>query len=123
MKTLKFFSAVFFISFIFLESIISQTSDFDIEIYKQLLQQNQNMSTSQLLEKHSAGQFRGQAQNLWKSALYVVKKLLKKELPSGNYITRWNATNDSGEQVPSGIYFYIVRIGNQRATGKMNLLK
>jgi len=53
----------------------------------------------------------------------VVRRLFKKQLPSGNYLTRWNGTNDFSEKVASGIYFYEVRVGDYTAKRKMILLK
>ncbi|MGB6120482.1 MAG: T9SS type A sorting domain-containing protein, partial [Bacteroidota bacterium] len=53
----------------------------------------------------------------------IVKRLLKRELPSGNYMTRWDGTNDSGRGVSSGVYLYRVRSGDQQVIGKMMLLK
>ncbi|MEW6193979.1 MAG: DUF3160 domain-containing protein [Bacteroidota bacterium] len=53
----------------------------------------------------------------------LVKKLLKEQLPSGNYLTKWNGKNESNQPVSSGIYFYEVKAGSSHAVGKMNLLK
>jgi hypothetical protein len=53
----------------------------------------------------------------------LIKKLLSKELTSGNYLVRWNGTNDFDRSVSSGIYFYYLRVGNHQVAGKMNLLK
>jgi hypothetical protein len=53
----------------------------------------------------------------------IIKKLIEKELPSGNYSTRWNGTNILGVQVSSGIYFYQIRVGSNQLIGKMNLIK
>jgi hypothetical protein len=53
----------------------------------------------------------------------VVTTLLNKTLPAGNYLTKWNGTNDQGESVSSGIYFYQVVVGEQRVVGKMHLVK
>lgn len=35
-----------------------------------------------------------------------VKTLVDKEMPSGQYSVIWNGTNDSGQKLASGIYFY-----------------
>lgn len=53
----------------------------------------------------------------------LVKKLLSKELPSGNYLTRWDGSNAGNIPVSSGIYFYRVIVGKYSSTGKMNLIR
>jgi hypothetical protein len=53
----------------------------------------------------------------------VVKSLLKEKLSSGNYLTKWDGTNNSGEQVASGLYFYALTCGDQKYAGKMVLTK
>ncbi len=53
----------------------------------------------------------------------LVKRLIKREIPSGNYLVRWNGTNESNNSVSSGVYFYNLKVGNRQVTGKMNLLK
>ncbi|MGB5873530.1 MAG: FlgD immunoglobulin-like domain containing protein, partial [Bacteroidota bacterium] len=53
----------------------------------------------------------------------IVKRLLTRELPSGNYMTRWDGANDSGRGVSRGVYLYRVRSGDQQVIGKMMLLK
>jgi len=53
----------------------------------------------------------------------VIKTLIKRELASGNYLSRWNGTNDIGNSVSSGIYFYKIRVGSEQVTGKMILTK
>jgi hypothetical protein len=53
----------------------------------------------------------------------VVKSLLKEKLSPGNYLTRWDGTDNSGEQVASGLYFYALICGDQKYAGKMVLTK
>ncbi len=53
----------------------------------------------------------------------IVKKLISKELPAGNYLTKWDGTNNSNNVVASGIYFYNLKVSGRQITGKMNLLK
>jgi hypothetical protein len=53
----------------------------------------------------------------------VVKRLLKKEIPAGNYLVRWDGTNEFNNSVSSGVYFYNLKVGSRQVTGKMNLLK
>lgn len=53
----------------------------------------------------------------------LIKRLLNAEMPAGNYATRWDGTTESGEVAASGVYFYRLVVGNQRAIGKMSFLK
>lgn len=53
----------------------------------------------------------------------VIKKLIEENLPGGNYMTRWEGENELNGKVASGVYFYEVKVGNERFVGKMNLLK
>jgi hypothetical protein len=53
----------------------------------------------------------------------LVKKLLSKELPSGNYLVRWDGTNEARQMVSSGVYIYQLKVGTVLKAGKMNLLK
>ena len=53
----------------------------------------------------------------------VVKRLLSSVLPVGNYLTKWDGTDDFGRQVSSGIYFYKISIDNLQHIGKMSLIK
>ncbi len=53
----------------------------------------------------------------------LVNQLLNENLPSGNYLTRWEGTNTKGMTVTSGIYFYNLNIGGNQITGKMSLIK
>lgn len=49
--------------------------------------------------------------------------LINENLPSGNYLTKWDGTNNAGKRVASGIYFYRLQVGGQQFVGKMNLIK
>jgi hypothetical protein len=53
----------------------------------------------------------------------IVANLVSESLPAGSYLTKWDGNNDHGELVSSGIYFYELRVGEQRVVGKMNLVK
>lgn len=48
-----------------------------------------------------------------------VKILVNAELPAGRYEFQWNGTNQSGAEVSSGIYFYMLKAGDQRFVNKM----
>ncbi len=52
-----------------------------------------------------------------------VKTLVSEELPSGNYTVSWNGRDESGNIVPSGIYFYTLKAGSFTESKKMILMK
>lgn len=52
----------------------------------------------------------------------LVKSLLDKELLPGEYRVNWDATNEFGQAVPSGIYFYQLRTKDFSQIKKMILL-
>ncbi len=53
----------------------------------------------------------------------IVKRLVNENLPSGNYLTKWNGTNNFGKEVASGVYIYRLKAGTKNFAGKMNLIK
>jgi hypothetical protein len=53
----------------------------------------------------------------------LVNEFIQKELPAGNYTTRWNGTTQAGVAVASGVYFYHLMVGSHRLSGKMMLIK
>ncbi len=53
----------------------------------------------------------------------LVKTLVNENLPAGNYLTRWEGNNSSGNKVSSGVYIYSVRVGDRAVNKKMTLLK
>jgi Protein of unknown function (DUF3160)/FlgD Ig-like domain len=53
----------------------------------------------------------------------VIKTILHANLPNGNYTTRWNGLTSTGTEAASGLYFYQVKAGDLRTTGKMLLTK
>jgi hypothetical protein len=52
-----------------------------------------------------------------------VRTLVSEEMSSGNHSVLWNGTNDSGNDVASGIYFYQVKVENFSDTRRLALLK
>ena len=52
-----------------------------------------------------------------------VKTLINGSQTAGYRSTQWNATNDAGSPVSSGIYLYMIQSGEFRQTKKMILLK
>jgi hypothetical protein len=53
----------------------------------------------------------------------VVNHLVKKNQSSGSKSVQWNATNNQGEPVSAGVYFYKIQAGEFSRTKKMILLK
>jgi hypothetical protein len=53
----------------------------------------------------------------------LVNTLVQENLPAGNYLTRWEGNNSSGNKVSSGVYIYSVRVGDRAVNKKMTLLK
>ncbi len=53
----------------------------------------------------------------------LVKRLLSKELPAGNYSLRWDGRDGRGLQVASGVYLCRLNVGGATASRKLLLLK
>jgi flagellar hook assembly protein FlgD len=53
----------------------------------------------------------------------LVRELLSKKLPAGNYFVRWDGKDDAGSEAASGIYLYQLQTGNVTARRKLTLLK
>jgi photosystem II stability/assembly factor-like uncharacterized protein len=61
-------------------------------------------------------------------AIYDVKGrkvniLVNETKTTGNHSVVWNGTNSQGDEVPSGVYFYVLSCENYQKTNKMILLK
>ncbi len=52
-----------------------------------------------------------------------VKTLVNEELATGRYQKEWNATNQSGLRVATGVYFYRIVVGQNSQSKKMLLIK
>jgi hypothetical protein len=52
-----------------------------------------------------------------------VNTLVNKRVEAGNYTVTWNGTDDKGNPLGSGLYFYKMKSGNYSSTKKMILLK
>ncbi len=52
-----------------------------------------------------------------------VRTLTNKQFAPGSYVKIWNARNNSGNAVPSGLYFYQITADGFTAKNKMILLK
>jgi Protein of unknown function (DUF3160) len=53
----------------------------------------------------------------------LVRELINRRLPAGNYVARWEGRNDAGSEVASGIYLYRLQVGNVTEMRKLTLLK
>ncbi len=53
----------------------------------------------------------------------LVRTLLQKPVEAGYHTVRWDGTNDAGEQVGSGVYYYKVTASGFESVHKMALLK
>ncbi len=53
----------------------------------------------------------------------LIKTLVNEVLAAGNYLSKWNGTNENGVQVSSGVYIYNIEVAYKQKSGKMTLLK
>ncbi|MFH1313319.1 MAG: glutaminyl-peptide cyclotransferase [Candidatus Eisenbacteria bacterium] len=53
----------------------------------------------------------------------TVATLIDRELPPGDHRVTWNGRDDRGERVSSGIYFCVLRVGEERLSRKMAVLE
>ena len=53
----------------------------------------------------------------------VVIELANKNFATGSYSVTWDGKNDSGIQVPSGVYIYIIKAGQFISSKKMIFIK
>jgi flagellar hook assembly protein FlgD len=53
------------------------------------------------------------------------EQILKKEMPTnaGSYNIHWDGESESGATLPSGVYFYNLKVDDKRETKSMVLLK
>jgi uncharacterized repeat protein (TIGR01451 family) len=61
--------------------------------------------------------------NIYDIAGRLVRTLVSEGRNPGTYQADWNLTNESGLQVPSGVYFYRLRAGSQVFTQKMLVVR
>jgi hypothetical protein len=52
-----------------------------------------------------------------------IKTLLNEYVNSGNHSIVWNGTNDNGQSVSSGVYFYQMKAGEYTSVRRMVLMK
>ncbi len=53
----------------------------------------------------------------------LVRALVSGQLSAGNHRVTWNATDDSGKRVASGIYLYVLKAGSVTMQKKLTLMK
>lgn len=53
----------------------------------------------------------------------LVRTLVQGHMEVGRYEVRWDATDELGNRVPSGVYLYVLETGGLRLTQSMQLLK
>lgn len=53
----------------------------------------------------------------------MVKTLVNENLAAGSYTVQWNATNNAGQKVGSGLYFYKIQAGELTQVRRMMLIK
>ena len=49
--------------------------------------------------------------------------LMNEFIQAGRHVVQWNATNETGMSVPSGVYFYHIQTGQKHTVRKMLLIK
>jgi len=49
----------------------------------------------------------------------IVRNLISEKQPAGKKSVKWDGTDNSGQQVPAGIYFYTIRSGIELVSGKI----
>jgi hypothetical protein len=52
----------------------------------------------------------------------LVRIVVNEDQPSGNHLVVWDGTNEKGNLVASGIYFYALKIGKKISSSKKMLL-
>jgi hypothetical protein len=48
-----------------------------------------------------------------------IKTLVNRNYPAGKYTLSWDGTNDQGEKLATGVYFYVLTTNNQKVSKKM----
>ena len=49
----------------------------------------------------------------------LVRRLLSSTIPAGIHTARWDGSDGSGRAVPAGTFFYDLRVGDERRTGRL----
>lgn len=53
----------------------------------------------------------------------LIKTIVNENLPSGNYMAKWNGTNEMGKNVASGVYLYTLMVDDLKLSSKMMMVK
>ena len=61
--------------------------------------------------------------NIYNTIGQLVRTLAKGDYAAGTYSLTWNGRDDSGRQLPSGVYIYKIKAGDFQAQRKLLLLK
>lgn len=61
--------------------------------------------------------------NIYNQRGQKVHTLLNGKMPAGNHHLTWNGTDDNGNSVSSGVYYYKMQSGNYTSTRKMIMMK
>ena len=61
--------------------------------------------------------------NIYNLSGQLMRTLIDELRESGHYKVQWNARNDDGDEVGSGVYFWCLKAGTFTATRKMTLLR
>lgn len=61
--------------------------------------------------------------SIFNSAGQLVKQLLSANMPAGRHNITWDATNNAGESVASGVYLYVIKAGDFTMQRKLMLMK
>jgi flagellar hook assembly protein FlgD len=61
--------------------------------------------------------------NIYNIRGQLVRRLANETLPAGVHAIQWDALDDSGVRVSSGLYIYQLRAGSFTATKRMTLMK
>ncbi|MFN5711844.1 MAG: FlgD immunoglobulin-like domain containing protein [Bacteroidota bacterium] len=57
--------------------------------------------------------------NVYDAVGHLVKTIYRGELPAGKQIAHWDATNNQGNKVSNGMYYFSMRSGNNMVTDKI----
>ena len=61
--------------------------------------------------------------NIFDATGRKVKTIYRGELPAGSQTATWDATNDEGNRVEAGVYFFTMRSGTSVVTDRLMLIK